>query len=182
MRKITAGLHISLDGVAESPDQWVFANNYANDEMQQAIGASMAEGDTMLLGRRTYQDFAGHWPHQEGDLADYMNGTAKLVVSTTLDKAEWQHSTLIRGDVVAELTRRRQEPGKNLNVVGSITLVRSLLREGLLDELSLFLCPIVVGEGKRLFDGVGGPRPLRLAKARTFSTGVQWLIYRPMER
>jgi dihydrofolate reductase len=181
MRKITAGLHISMDGVVESPEQWVFPNGYSNDEMQQAIGAGMAEADTMLLGRRTYQEFAAHWPRQEGEVANYMNSTAKLVVSTTLDKAEWQNSTLVRDDVVAELNRRKQQPGRNLNVVGSITLVRSLLREGLLDELSLFLCPIVVGDGKRLFDGVNGPRPMRLADARTFTTGVQWLTYRPKD-
>lgn len=177
MRKIAAGLHVSIDGVAEAPDTWVFPNNYANDEMQQAINEQMATADTMLLGRRTYQDFAGHWPRQEGPIADFMNNIPKLVVSTTLDQAEWKNSTLIRDDVAAELARRKREPGRNLNVVGSITLVRSLLREGLLDELSLFLCPIVVGEGKRLLDGVGGPLPMRLANARTFTTGVQWLTY-----
>jgi dihydrofolate reductase len=182
MRKIVAGLHISMDGVVESPDQWVFPNNYANDEMAQAIGSEMAAADTMLLGRRTYQEFAGHWPQQEGDIANHMNSTPKLVVSTTLDKAEWQNSTVISNDVIGELTRRKQQPGKNLNVVGSITLVRSLLREGLLDELSLFLCPIVVGDGKRLFEEVGGPRVLKLTDARTFTTGVQWLTYQPADR
>lgn len=175
MRKIAAGLHVSMDGVAEAPDTWVFPNNYANDEMQQAINQQAAAADTMVLGRRTYQEFAGHWPRQEGPLADFMNNTPKLVVSTTLEAAEWNNSTLIRD--AAELARRKREPGRNLNVVGSIALVQSLLREGLLDELSLFLCPIVVGEGKRLLDGVGGPRPMRLANAETFTTGVQWLTY-----
>ena len=181
MRKITTGLHMSLDGVVEAPDTWVFPNGYANDEMQQAIGTAMAASDTMLLGRVTYQSFAGHWPSQSGDIADFMNNTPKLVVSTTLDKAEWQNSTLISGDVVGELNRRKQQPGKDINVVGSITLVRSLLREGLLDELKLLLCPIVVGKGKRLFEGEE-PIPLKLADAQTFSTGVQWLTYTPAGR
>jgi dihydrofolate reductase len=178
MRKITTGLHVSLDGVVEAPETWVFPNGYANDEMLQAIGSAMAASDTMLLGRVTYQEFAGHWPSQSGDIADFMNGTPKLVVSTTLDSADWQNSTIIRGNVVEELGRRKRQPGKDINLVGSITLLRSLLREGLLDELKLLLCPIVVGKGKRLFEG-DAPIPLELADAQTFSTGVQWLTYTP---
>ena len=177
MRRIVAGLHVSLDGVVSSPHKWVFANNYANDEMTQAIGSSMETTDAMLLGRVTYQEFAAHWPAQQGPIADYMNNTPKLVVSNTLDTLEWQGSTLINGDVAGELTRRKQEPGRNINVVGSTTLVGSLLREGLLDELKLFVCPIVVGTGRRLFEDAGGPIPLRLAGAHTFTTGVQYLTY-----
>lgn len=182
MRKIAAGLHMSLDGVVQSPDTWVFPYNYANDEMMQAIGSAMATTDAMLLGRVTYQGFAAHWPSQTGEIADYMNNTPKLVVSTTLDTVDWQNSTLIGGDVVEELTRYKQQPGKNLNLVGSGTLVRSLLREGLLDELRLLVCPIVVGSGKRLFEGGGSPVPLKLVDAQTFSTGVQWLTYTPADR
>jgi dihydrofolate reductase len=181
MRKITTGLQVSLDGVVEAPETWVFPYGYANDEMLQAIGLAMAASDTMLLGRVTYQAFAAHWPSQSGDIADVMNNTPKLVVSTTLDKAEWQNSTLISGDVVAELGRRKQQPGKDINVVGSITLLRSLLREGLLDELRLLVCPILVGTGKRLFEG-DAPIPLKLADAKTFSTGVQWLTYTPARK
>jgi dihydrofolate reductase len=182
-RKIVAGLHMSLDGVVESPDQWVFPYNYANDEMNQAIGSAMATTDAMLLGRVTYQGFAAHWPNQTGDIADYMNGTPKLVVSNTLDRLEWQNSTLISGDVVGELSKRKQEPGnKDLNLVGSGTLVGSLLREGLLDELRLLVCPIVVGRGKRLFEGGAAPVPLKLVDAQTFSTGVQWVTYQPADK
>jgi dihydrofolate reductase len=179
MRKIVTGLHVSLDGVVESPDTWVFPNNYANDEMMQAIRSSMATTDTMLLGRVTYQGFAAHWPSQTGDIADYMNNVPKLVVSTTLDTVEWRNSTLIGGNVNEELTRLKQQPGKDINIVGSATLVQSLLREGLLDELRLLVCPILVGGGKRLFDDGGAPVPLRLVDARTFSTGVQYLTYQP---
>jgi dihydrofolate reductase len=179
MRKIVAGLHMSLNGVVESPDTWVFPYNYSNDEMGQAIGATMAASDTMLLGRVTYQGFAAHWPHQTGDIAEYMNNAPKLVVSTTLDTVEWQNSTLISGNVVEELTRRKQQPGRNISIVGSATLVRSLLREGLLDELQLLVCPIVVGSGKRLFEDSGVPVPLRLLDTKTFSTGVLSLTYTP---
>lgn len=179
MRKIVAGLHMSLNGVVESPDMWVFPYNYSNDEMGQAIGAAMAASDTMLLGRVTYQGFAAHWPHQTGDIADYMNNAPKLVVSTTLDTVEWQNSTLISGNVVEELTRRKQQPGRNISIVGSATLVRSLLREGLLDELQLLVCPIVVGSGKRLVEDGGAPVPLRLVDTKTFGTGVLSLTYTP---
>jgi dihydrofolate reductase len=182
MRKISAGLHVSLDGVVEAPDTWVFPYNFANDEMMQAIGSAMTTADAMLLGRATYQEFAGHWPSQTGNIADFMNNTPKLVVSTTLDTADWRNSTLISHNVVEELNRRKQQAGKNLNVVGSITLLRSLLREGLLDELKLLLCPVVVGHGKRLFEDTGAPIPLKLEDAQTFSTGVQWLTYTPAGR
>ena len=83
LRKIVSAMHISLNGVIESPEQWVFPHGYSNDEMMQAIGSGMAAADTMLLGRVTYQCFAAHWPRQTGDIADYMNNTPKLVVSTT---------------------------------------------------------------------------------------------------
>ena len=179
MRKIVAGLFISLDGVVESPDQWHFP--YFNEEMGEAVGSQMAAADTMLLGRVTYQEFAGYWPHQSSDveIADYMNTTPKLVVSTTLDTVEWQNSTLIKGDLVEELTRVKQQPGKNISVVGSATLVRSLLRDALLDELRLLVHPIVVGRGKRLFEDGSAQKPLKLVDAQTFGTGVLYLTYQP---
>jgi dihydrofolate reductase len=179
MRKIIAALQMSLNGVVEAPETWVFPHGYSNGEMEQEIGSSMAASDTMLLGRVTYEVFAAHWPHQTGDIADFMNNAPKVVVSTTLRTADWQNSTLISGNVVEELTRLKQQPGKDINVVGSATLVRSLLREGLLDELKLLVCPILVGSGRRLFEDGGATAPLRLVDARTFSTGVQSLTYTP---
>ena len=152
MRKIVAGLFISLDGVFEAPDQWHFP--YFNDEMGEAVGSQMAAADTMLLGRVTYQEFAGFWPHQGSDveLADQMNNTQKVVVSTTLDAVdEWQNSTLINGNVAEELTALKRQPGKDIGITGSGTLIRSLLHDDLLDELRLLVHPIVVGGGKRLF-------------------------------
>jgi dihydrofolate reductase len=176
MRKIVAGLFISLDGVVEAPDQWHFP--YFNDEMGAAVQSMMDSSEAMLLGRRTYEEFAAYWPNSTDDFAHRMNGTPKYVVSNTLTAAAWQNSTLISGDVVKELTRIKEEPGGNLSITGSGTLVRSLLREGLLDELHLLMHPIVVGTGKHLFDD--GPQvPLRLADSRAFSTGVLDLTYEP---
>jgi dihydrofolate reductase len=174
MRKIVSGLFISLDGVVEAPDQWQFP--YFNEEMGNAVQSMMDSSEAMLLGRRTYEEFAAYWPTSTDDFAAQMNGTQKYVVSNTLTSADWQNSTLVSGDVVKELASLKEQPGGNLGVTGSGTLVRSLLREGLLDELHLLVHPIVVGTGKRLFDD--GPRvPLRLTDSQTFSTGVLHLTY-----
>jgi dihydrofolate reductase len=179
VRKIVAGLFISLDGVYEAPDKWHFP--YFNDEMGQAVSEQMAARDTMLLGRVTWQEFAGFWPDKtaaEIDFAPQMNDTPKLVVSSTLtDVSAWQNSTLLAGDLKTELTRHKQQPGKDISIVGSGNLVRSLLRDGLLDELRLLVHPIVVGSGKRLFDGDTGQVPLHLVNSKTFSTGVLYLTY-----
>lgn len=174
MGKITSGLFISLDGVVEAPDQWHFP--YFNEEMGNAVQSMTGNSEAMLLGRRTYEEFAAYWPTSTDDFADHMNGTPKYVVSNTLTSAEWQNSTLVSGDVPKELARLKEQLTGNLGVTGSGTLVRSLLREGLLDELHLLVHPIVVGTGARLFDD--GPQvPLRLVDAQTFSTGVQYLTY-----
>src|SRR5215813_6183105 len=101
MRKIVAGLFISLDGVVESPEKWHVP--YLNDEMGQAIGASAAAADTMLLGRATYEEFAAYWPTRTDPMAEQMNATPKVVVSTTLDSVDWQNSTLIKNNVTDEL-------------------------------------------------------------------------------
>lgn len=180
MRKIVAGLFIALDGVFEAPDQWHFP--YFNDEMGNAVDAQMKAADTMLLGRVTYQEFAGYWPEQsssENPIADYMNGTPKVVVSTTLDRVDWQNATLISDNVAAEIATLKQQPGKNISVTGSGTLVRSLLRDNLLDELRLLVHPIAVGHGKRLFGDDGQQTPLELVESKTFDTGVLSLVYRP---
>ena len=179
MRKIVAGLFISLDGVYESPDQWHF--QYFNDEMGADVGGQAAESDTMLLGRQTYEEFASYWPHQgsEVEFADHMNNTPKVVVSSTLKSVEaWQNSALIGGNVAEELTKLKQQSGKNISIVGSGTLVRSLLEQGLLDELHLLVHPIVVGKGKRLWDGDHAQVPLTLVASKTLSTGVLSLTYR----
>ncbi|MEU9043194.1 MULTISPECIES: dihydrofolate reductase family protein [unclassified Kitasatospora] len=173
-RRITAGLFMSLDGVVEAPETWHFP--YLNEEMGAVVGGLAAAADTLLLGRRTYEAFAATWPLQSGDMADALNAIPKLVASTTLDKAEWNNSTVLGGDLVAELTELKRQPGRNISLSGSIMLTRTLLRAGLIDDLHLLVHPIVLGPGIRLFteqDRI----PLRLAHSVTFSTGVVHLHY-----
>jgi dihydrofolate reductase len=179
MRKIAAGLFVSLDGVAEAPEKWHFP--YFNEEMGEIVGGQMAAADTMLLGRVTYQGFADYWPQSKDDIADYMNSVQKVVVSTTLESADWQNSTLVSGEFVKSMLRLKQQPGKDISVVGSLGLVQSLLRENMLDELRLLVHPIVLGSGRRVFAD-GDRVPLKLASTRTLSTGVLYSVYEPAGR
>lgn len=176
-RKIVTGLFISLDGVVEAPQNWHF--DYLNDELEAVVGELLSGSDTLLFGRRTYEEFAGYWPHATGEMADLFNGIPKLVASSTLDTVEWSNSTLIKGDVVEALTALKEEPGGDINLSGSIGLTRTLLRAGLVDELNLLVHPVALGEGERLFTAETGRVPLALAEAVTFATGVVRLRYRP---
>jgi len=181
VRKVIAAEFLSLDGVMESPDQWHFP--YFNDEMGQAIGEGFAASDAMLMGRVLYEEWAAYWPQQdpeENPVAEQMNGVQKYVVSTTLDEPlEWNNSTLFRGDVAEEISELKRQPGKEIVISGSGALVRSLLRDGLIDELRLMVHPIVVGSGKRLFEDGEVQTALELVESKTFATGVVYLIYRP---
>jgi dihydrofolate reductase len=180
MRKIVAGLAISLDGVVESPSEsgWMLFN----DEMWKVIGAGIAQSDAILLGRRTYLAFAALWPNQGSDvpMADFMNHMPKYVVSSTLNRQDtlaWANSSLVTGDLAKVVATLKQQPGKNIQIPGSPTLVRSLLRDGLLDELSLMVHPIVLGSGMRLFDEMTHQVALELVESRTLSTGVLSVTY-----
>ncbi len=180
MRKIVAGLLMSLDGVVESPNEWGFSQ-YMNDEMTRGIVAGIAQADAVLLGRRTYLGFAEMWPQQSSDvpMADFLNKSPKYVVSSTLDTLKWQPATLLKGDLAAELTQLKRQPGKNIQIPGSPRLVRSLLRDGLLDELSLNICPVIVGSGMCLFDEITRQVQLELVNSTTLSNGVLGVTYRP---
>jgi dihydrofolate reductase len=181
MRRIIAAEFMTLDGVTEAADQWHFP--YVNEEMGAEQSALMADTDTMLLGRRTYEEFAVAWPSRTsadfGPLADFMNSTPKVVVSATLKSVEWQNSKLLEGDLAEGLTKLKQQSGKTIFVPGSATLVKSLLRANLLDELRLFVDPILVGKGRRIFESGNGPVALKLASSKTFTTGVLSLTYLP---
>lgn len=181
MRKVIAAEFLSLDGVMESPDQWHFP--YFNDEMGQAIGEGFATSDALLMGRVNYEEWAAFWPRQdpeENPIAAQMNGLRKYVVSTTLEEPlEWNNSTLIKENVAEEIAELKRQPGKNITISGSAALVRSLLRDGLLDELQIMIHPVIVGSGKRLFEDGGDLKRLELVDSKTTSTGVLILTYRP---
>lgn len=176
MGSIKSSLFISLDGVIESPETWHF--DYFDEEMGAAVGTMMSETDATLLGRQTYEEFAGYWPSADPDdpITAQMNGARKYVVSNTLADAAWENSTVISGDVAAELTALKQDT--RLSTTGSATLVRWLLEAGLVDELHLLVHPVVVGSGKKLFSD-GAKVPLDLVTATTFKTGVLHLVYAP---
>lgn len=184
MRKVVAVELVSLDGVVESPNEWAFS--YSDDEMQQENAAGMAASDALLLGRKTYEEFAAFWPRQPGgtQMVDYINSVPKHVVSGTLEgPPEWNNSALIPGDRFAEgIAELKREPGKNITVTGSIDLVRSLYRAGLLDELRLTVIPVVLGNGRRLFEGWEDTGEMTLVDSRSFGTGAVSLAYRPKGR
>jgi len=172
MRKIVSGLFVSLDGVYSDANDWI--GPWFSAELGQTIGELIGGQDAMLLGRQTYSEFAAHWPQQEGEMADTMNGSVKYVVSDSLESAGWQNTTLINGDVAARVRELKRLDGKNIGMTGSGTLVSWLLREGLLDELHLFVFPVLIGSGKRLS---GDKLPLALISPRTYPGGVLHLVY-----
>ncbi|WP_436495116.1 dihydrofolate reductase family protein [Actinokineospora sp. HUAS TT18] len=175
MRKIISSLFVSLDGVAEAPDTWHFP--YFNDEMGNAIGAAMANADCMLLGRKQYEEFAGYWPNSDDEFAGFMNDQKKYVVTNTLTEATWNNTEIITGDVLAELKALKDAEGKDISITGSLTLVRSLLTAGLLDQLQLFVHPVVLGAGARWFDSLDSKVELTLTTSETFTTGVINQVY-----
>jgi dihydrofolate reductase len=185
MRKITAGLFIALDGVVEAPDQWHFP--YFNDEMGAAVDATLGAADTVLFGRKTYDSFAGAWPEREeageedAGLAKKLGDVRKVVVSNEKLEFTWRNSEQLEGDLVKAVTALKNEPGGNIGMSGSVSVVRQLLAAGLLDELHLLVHPIAVRKGMRLFDEGETPIPLRLISSETFETGVQNLVYAPVE-
>jgi dihydrofolate reductase len=179
MRRLYSLIFLSLDGVVEAPDRWHFA--HYSDEMGQQLRAQLESAGAMLLGRVTYQEFAAYWPQQPPDapFADLNNTIRKYVVSTTLDKADWNNTTLINRNIPQAIRQLKQQPGGDLHVTGSATLVRSLLEQGLLDELRIQLSPVIVGSGKRLFGDGAASMGLQLVESTTLPHGVMALVYRP---
>jgi dihydrofolate reductase len=179
MRKIKSYFFISLDGVVESPDQWHFP--YFNDEMGAAVGNGFAGADAVLMGRRLYDEWAAYWPQNaDQPFGDVINDIQKYVVSDSLQTAEWKNTEIVSGDVAGKLTELKSRDGGDITMSGSATLVRWLLRNGLLDELSLLVHPIAVGGGlARLFAPDEPAVPLKLLSSETFETGVLNLSYAP---
>lgn len=192
MRKINAALFITLDGVVEAPggeptlpeDRRGWSMPFTDDEVGQVIGAAMAASDAMLLGRNTYEGFAAFWPSvpEDDPFGNIMNNRTKYVVSTTLDKAEWKNSHLVKGNLIEELNKLKQQPGKDISTVGSGTLVRSLLKADLIDELQLMLCPVVLGVGDRLFDGADFMKTMNVLETRAFDSGMIYLRLQPQKQ
>jgi dihydrofolate reductase len=186
MRKIIANLFISLDGVVEEPGDWPFP--YLNDEMGAAVDAVLGTADTLLLGRKTYDDHAGAWPEREAageedaEFAKVLGDARKIVVSRQRPEFTWRNTEQLQGDLVEAVTALKNQPGDgHIAMSGSISVVRQLLAAGLLDELRLLVHPIAVRKGRRLFDEGESPIPLRLISSETFSTGVLNLVYGPAE-
>ena len=188
MRKVVVSEFVSLDGVMEDPG-WTF--RFSSEEQEMFKFAELSAADTLLLlGRVTYEGFAAAWPSmmeqykgprraELQEYADMMNGYPKHVASTTLEESlEWSTS-LIGGDIVEEVSRLKQQPGKDILVFGSAALVNTLLEHDLIDEYRLMVFPVVVGSGKRLFNDGIDTKALKLAKTERFGSGVVVLTYEP---
>ena len=145
---------------------------YLDDGFAQVTTETVASSDALLLGRKTYDIFAGHWPTAPGDLAKSFNSIAKFVVSRTRDALEWHNSTLIKGDVAPEIAKLKQQPGKNILVIGSGELVQALMRYKLVDEYRLMVHPLCLGNGKRLFREGSSKQALTLLRSETTIKGV----------
>jgi len=181
LRKVVVSEFVSLDGVVEEP-MWTF--QFSGEEQDKFKFDELAASDALLLGRVTYEGFAAAWPQmaeQTGEYGAMMNGYPKYVASTTLgEPLEW-NANLIGENVAEEVSRLKQQPGKDILVFGSVSLVNTLMQHGLIDEYRLMVFPIVVGSGKRLFEDGSGTTVLKLAESKTFDSGVVVLTYEPVE-
>jgi dihydrofolate reductase len=186
MGKIVVTEFVSLDGVVEDPGGsesyrhggWTFEIDRGEEGNQFKLDETF-EAEAQLLGRVTYEGFADAWPSREGEFADRFNSMPKYVVSATLEEAEWSNSTVLRGDLVEEITGLKREIDGVILIAGSVQLVQALIEHDLVDELRLMVFPVLLGEGKRLFGDVSEKKPLRLTDSRTMGEGVTLLTYEP---
>ncbi len=179
MRKIVVSEFVSLDGIMEDP-RWTF--QFPSEDRDKFKFDELAASDALLLGRVTYEGFAAAWPRMEeqtGEYGAWMNGYLKYVVSTTLEEAGWNNSTIINENVVEEVSNLKQQPGKDILVFGSGQLVNTLMEHDLVDEYRLMVFPVVVGGGKRLFEGASDEKALKLVETKTFASGAVVLSYGP---
>jgi dihydrofolate reductase len=180
MRKVVAGLFSSIDGVVEAPNEW---QTSFDDEMGAALSRMLDEQDTALLGRVTFAEWAEYWPTSTDEpFASWINGTPKYVASSTLDSVDqWSNSMLIKGSVADFVAELRQQDGGTIGTAGSPTLVRSLIDQALVDELTLMISPVVAGGGrKRLFPDDAALTKFELVDARPTSSGAVIATYRPI--
>jgi len=188
MRKIVVNTFVTLDGVMQAPGgpeedpaggfNWGgWSVNYWDEKMGKVMDEAMAQPFDLLLGRRTYEIFAAHWPfvkndHPEKSAADKLNGARKYVVSKTLAKADWENSRLIKHDAMKEIAMLKEQNGPEIQVHGSSDLIQSLLRDDLVDEFRVWIFPLTVGGGKRLFGKGTVPAGFKLLDSKTSTTGV----------
>jgi dihydrofolate reductase len=189
MRELIVNTFLTLDGVMQAPGGpeedpsggfehggWSFG--YWDERMQEVMGESMSKPFDLVLGRKTYEIFAAHWPHTDEPGAEPLNRATKHVASTTLEELEWANSKLIEGEVPEGIRALKEEDGPELQVHGSANLIQTLLDHGLIDEFNLWIFPLVLGKGKRLFDGGTVPAGLEVTRSEAFSTGVVMATYR----
>jgi dihydrofolate reductase len=196
MRKVILTTFLSLDGVMQGPggpdedrsggfEHGGWQMPYFDDVMGKEADEGMGSADAMLLGRKTYEIFAAYWPNQPDDapFAAFLNSIPKYVASRTLkEPLEWANSTLIKGDVAEEVRKLKEQAGGDISVLGSGELAQTLMEHGLVDEYALWIHPLVLGSGKRVFRD-GGPKiPLSLVGSKTSGTGVLLLTYRPASK
>jgi dihydrofolate reductase len=193
MRKVVVFMNLTLDGVMQAPgrpdedrrggfEHGGWAITYADPVMGKVAGESMATTGGILLGRRTYEDFYSVWPNRKDNnpFTEVLNKTQKFVASTTLhEPLPWINSTLLEGDAAEAVARLKEQPGKDIVVLGSGELVQSLMRRHLIDEYVLQIHPLILGSGRRLFNDGGSRDALRLVDTKTTSTGVVIATYQP---
>jgi dihydrofolate reductase len=184
MGRIVVTEFVSLDGVMEDPGGsedfryggWSFEFDRGAEGNKFKLDEAL-EADALLLGRVTYEGFAEAWPSREGEFADKFNSMPKYVVTSTLEEPAWNNSTVLKGDVVEEVSKLRRGPDGAIVVHGSAQLVQTLVEHDLVDELRLMVFPVVLGSGKRLFGDTSDKKRLRLADAKTVGDGVAILVY-----
>jgi len=178
MRKIIVTEFVTLDGVTEEPQKWSFP--FWNDDIGKFKFEKHFASDALLLGRITNEGFAAAWPSRtdEQGYADRMNSLPKYVVSTTLEKAEWNNSIIIQENVAEEVSKLKQQPGQDIVIHGSGTLIHTRMQHDLIDEYRLLVYPIVLGSGKRLFQE-GSDAKLNLVETKAVGSGVVLLRYQP---
>ena len=185
MRRLIVSEFVTLDGVMEAPggeeghphSGWVI--DFLSPEQEKYKLLEVLESDILLLGRVTYEGFAGAWPERGGEFADRMNSMPKLVASTTLKEPEWENTGVIEGDVAERIAKVKQQDGGPILVAGSRTLVHTLLEHDLIDELRLMVFPVMLGSGDRVFPDSPDKTMLSLVDTRRFDSGVQVHTYEP---
>jgi dihydrofolate reductase len=188
MRKLAVNTFLTLDGVMQAPGgpeedptggfmYGGWSANYWDELMGQKMGESMGRPFDLLLGRKTYEIFAAHWPYMDDEAAHVLNAATKYVASRTLDRVDWSNSVLLEGDAADAVANLKEQPGPEIQVHGSSNLIQTLLEHDLVDEIRAWIFPVVLGTGKRLFGEGTTPKGLRLTDSTTSTTGVVIAFY-----